>query len=544
MLINLCQINPIVGDLEHNFTTMKQYIDEAEKQKADLVVFPELSLIGYPPEDLMLNSGFVDRCHEYIEKIIKLSSDYELGIIIGAPLKQDDKIYNCALLIQQGCIVGQTGKFNLPNYDVFDEPRIFANYTKQHIIFFQGVNLGLVICEDLWKEGIPELYKRQGADLLLCINASPFETGKSQQRMTIAQTVAKKNKLPVIYLNQIGGQDNLVFDGGTFAVDATGNLICPPYCFEEKVISLNFKEQKLSLVKTPRYNFMEDEVANIYQALMLGTRDYIRKNGFCKVLLGLSGGIDSALVAAIAADAIGADNLRCVFLPSQYSSTASAEDAALICQNLQCVFEVIEISELFKSNLKILNAHFKQEAKDITQENLQSRIRGLLLMAYSNQFNELLLSTGNKSEYACGYATIYGDMCGGFAPLKDVYKTMVYKLANWRNENIPLNSLLKKLNIIPSRVINRAPSAELKPNQTDQDTLPSYDKLDKMLYHLIELNQTVEELIKTGWDEQEVLKLAKMLKNAEFKRRQSAPGIKISAKDFAKGRRYPITTGF
>jgi len=527
--IKIAQINPKVGDLAGNTAKITNVLSQGN---SDIVVFPEMSLVGYPAQDLQLNLGFLKAVKTQINTLIKFSQSIESAFVIGAPVKFGKKIYNCAIVIQKGKILKTMRKIALPNYGVFDEKRIFSHASSPTTFDFKNKKICVLVCEDLWEQKVVKKVQAQKPDLVISINASPFDIEKASKRKELV-----KIGIPVVYVNQVGGQDDLVFDGGSFVTNQNGDIIAQAKYFEEDTLSFEFGASK-EVINTKEV--LEEKV---YNALILGLRDYVHKTGFSKVLLGLSGGIDSALVAAIACDALGSENVRGVRMPSQYSSEHSLTDAKDSADKLCCKLETIEIKNLFETFGVALEESFKNTKQDLTEENLQARIRGALLMAISNKKGELLLATGNKSEYACGYSTLYGDMCGAFAPLKDVYKTMVYKLSNWRNKNIPAISLLKKLDVIPINSIQKAPSAELKPNQTDQDTLPEYDVLDKVLYHLIEEDLGVKEIIKKGFEKKLVNRVYKMLIASEYKRNQAPIGTKVSIRDLSKDRRYPIVNG-
>lgn len=532
----LAQINPRVGDLEYNSHRIIQVLKE-HGNSSDIVIFPELCLVGYPAQDLQLNDGFLKVVKKEIKKLQKFSLEYTAAFVIGAPVKSGSKIYNCALFIHKGKILKTIRKIALPNYGVFDEKRIFANATKPVIFEFQQKRICVLICEDMWEAPVIKKVQNLKPDVVIAINASPFDIQKYRTRLE----AAKKVGVPVIYVNQVGGQDDLVFDGGSFAMNGIGEIVSQPMFWQEHISIISYQELEAKAkhsITTP------SDLEQIYNALVLGLKEYVHKSGFSKVLLGISGGIDSALVAAIACDALGSQNVRGIRLPSQYSSQHSLDDALELAQNLRCEIETIAINDLFDKYKEALSDSFKSTKADITEENLQARIRGTILMAISNKKGALLLATGNKSEYACGYATLYGDMCGAFAPLKDVYKTMVYQLANWRNSNIPKISLLKIKEIIPINSIVKAPSAELRPNQTDQDSLPAYDVLDSILYMIIEENLPIKEILKRTSDKKLVRKIYKMLTIAEYKRNQAPLGTKISIRDLSKDRRYPIVNGY
>jgi NAD+ synthase len=534
--IALAQINTIVGDLEGNYQKIKYYYLTAKD--ADLVIYPELAITGYPPEDLLLNSNFQEKSIEYINEIAKLTIDGR-AIIVGGVSKDGEMLHNTGYFLHEGKINGLVFKRNLPNYGVFDEKRLFTSGPLSSIINFNGINLGILVCEDLWSKDVVSHYSDNGADLLIAINSSPFEKNKFLKRREIVQSHCRKFHLPIIYVNQVGGQDNVIFDGGSFCCQSNGELSLQMEFFIEQYSIINFKNNLFNDQYKEKTISLEEQ---IYQAAMLGVRDYVHKNGFDKVILGLSGGIDSALVAAICVDALGCENVNVVMMPSKYTSSQSLQDAALCALNLSIKLDHINI----EPTKQTLEASFINEIglniSGITEENLQSRIRGLILMAISNQNNFLVITTGNKSEMAVGYATLYGDMCGAYNPLKDIYKTEVFKLARFRNHHVPDNSIYLKLGVIPDNIINKAPSAELRENQTDQDSLPPYDILDDILYQLIEQNLSIETLIKQGYERKVVERISKLLYVAEYKRRQAAPGPKISTMSLGSDRRYPITS--
>lgn len=537
MKIALAQVNPIIGDIRGNL----QLIMQACRQAAavDIIVFPELVLSGYPIEDLALNRGFIDQCNKALTDLVNFSKELNLIIIVGAPLIENGYTYNAALVISAGRVLAQAYKQELPNYGVFDEKRVFCPGSEVCVINIMGKKIAVVVCEDLWKKSVPQALRGKEVDLVLSLNASPYERKKHEARVQEVKQAAIQASAPIVYINIIGGQDNLVFDGGSFILSQKGEVLAQAKFWEPDLLIYELGTQSDKII-----SFSDNE--HIYQALLLGVRDYVHKNGFSKVCLGVSGGIDSALVATIAVDALGAENVRGVRLPSRYSTHHSLTDAEALAINLGCGLDTIAIEEVFISVLQNYQNMLRGEIKNdsVTEQNIQARIRGMMLMAISNEFNELLLTTGNKSEYAVGYATIYGDMCGGFAPLKDVYKTQVYELSLWRNDNIPRGSYLDKLKVIPVSSLNKPPSAELAHDDFDHDILPVYKILDAILFSLIEEDKTIEEIIAQGFSEEEVKSMAKRLKIYEYKRRQSAPGIKISNRSFDKDRRYPITNQF
>ncbi len=528
MKIALAQINPTVGDFSGNVGKIFSWYDK--NSDADLVVAPELAIAGYPCEDLIINHAFADAARAHAEHLAQKTD--RRGIVVGLPWREGDLVYNAAALLCDGKIAQVTYKHELPNYGVFDEKRNFAQAPLPQPILFQGARIGVLICEDMWFPSAAQQFRKSGAKILISINGSPFDCDKEAIRNAHAHDRVTESGLPLIYVNMVGGQDELVFDGASFAMDRGGKIIGQLPRFVESSGAVEFDPTNGNITTTmPKSDFVNDDLADVYHAIVLATRDYVRKNGFAKVLLGLSGGIDSALVAAIAVDALEAKNVRGVMLPSPYTSADSIEDAMAVAKNLGIAIDSISISEM----MKVAEASIApvQKLSGLSLENIQPRLRGLSLMAISNQTGALLLSTGNKSEIAMGYATLYGDMCGAFNPIKDLYKTQVYALAKWRNEQSP---------VIPERILTKPPSAELKPNQTDQDTLPPYDILDKILYKLIEDDQSIGDIIAHGYERSLVVQIAAMLDRAEYKRRQACIGPKISIKSFGKDRRYPMTS--
>ncbi len=525
--IDIAQINPIVGDLDGNTQKIIKLTKEAHIRGCDLLIFPELSLIGYPPEDLLLREGFIQQVQDKITLINQTIPD-AIAIIFGAPSKQDGVLYNGAYLVQNSQL-RVYHKQNLPNYGVFDEKRYFKSGHETFIFECQGKRIGLVICEDAWTPEVISITANQGAQIIISINASPFQIGKHSQRIEQIKQRVLAIKTDFIYVNMVGAQDELVFDGASFAMNSNADITLQLPLFKEIVQSVSFTLP----TALPDTDPIEK---TIYNALVLATKDYIEKNAvFNGVVIGLSGGIDSALTLAIAADAIGTENIKAIMMPYKYTSNMSLEDAKMQATAMNIDYHEISIHTMVDSFNTQLNTLFNGMATDTTEENLQARVRGTLLMAISNKLGKIVLTTGNKSEMAVGYATLYGDMSGGFAPLKDVSKTLVYQLAKYRNT---LST------IIPGRVIDRAPSAELAPNQIDQDSLPPYDELDAILALFIEQKQSAEYIIKQGFNKQTVKHVTQMVLNNEYKRRQSAPGPKISQNAFGKERRYPMTSKF
>ena len=551
--IALAQINCTVGDLNGNYNKVIEYISKADNSGADIVAFPELTITGYPPEDLLLKPKFISDNLEIINKLSKKIK--KIVAIVGFVNKQKNNLFNSAAIIYDGKIKGIYNKMILPNYGVFDEKRYFHQGDNPIVFKYGKYIFGVGICEDIWNENTPIKKQVQlGADIIFNINASPYYAGKIKLRESIIQKQAKSNNIRVVYVNLVGGQDELVFDGQSMIIDNNGKFLGKSLAFNEDlfITDINIplkkikKNQKIinitnqipikSKIKLPEKNIKPlKPIEEIYNALLLGLSDYVRKNGFKKVVIGLSGGIDSALVAALAVDSLGKENVTGVFMPSQYSSTESGEDAKQLAYNLGIRFSTIPINQIYKTYLYVLKQTFKGHKQDITEENLQARIRGNLLMALSNKFGCMVLTTGNKSEMSAGYATLYGDMAGGFAVIKDVPKILVYKLSEYRN------SLYK---VIPKRILTKAPTAELRPNQKDSDTLPKYEILDPILKAYIEDDMDMEQIVLMGYEKNVVIKIISMVDRSEYKRRQSPPGIKITYKAFGKDRRMPITNGY
>ncbi len=512
--IAIAQINPVVGSIDYNLDLVKEALNECRLY--DLVVFPELVICGYPPEDLVLKSSFIQECMDAAKSFVAKCKDMP-AFILTTPWEKNGQHHNAALFVEKGEIKSIVLKKNLPNYGVFDEWRVFKPGPLPEPVEFKGHKLGIVICEDIWFDECCMHLKSRGAEIILSPNGSPYTITKQSRREEVITARVKETGLPLLYVNQIGGQDDLVYDGGSMAYDATGKKIFQaPHC--ETYIGPIGKNTDVV-----------EENAGIYAALIRGLSDYVNKNNFPGIIIGMSGGIDSALSAAIAVDALGADKVRCVMMPSPFTSKDSFEDAENCCKILGCSYEVISIENAMKAFETTI-----PKLSGLSHENMQSRARGLILMSLSNQTGRMVLTTGNKSEMAVGYATLYGDMCGGFNVLKDIYKTKVYELSKWRNA---LSS------VIPERIITKAPTAELRANQRDQDSLPPYDVLDAVLEGLIERDLGVADLVAQGFDAATVKKVFRLLDLAEYKRRQSAPGPKITTRAFGRDRRYPITNG-
>jgi len=536
----LAQLNPIVGDIRGNIKKIADAYDCAAKEGVDLVITSELVVSGYPPEDLVARPEFLDMVEAHIQELAVRTG--KTGLLLGTPWRQSGKLYNAALLLSEGEIKATTLKQHLPNYGVFDEQRLFAAAGPQPPMAFRGKSLGVMICEDIWVPGTAKTLADQGADILIVMNGSPYSQKNLQDRHQTVADQAKEADRTIIYVNQIGGQDELVFDGRSFVMTAQGQKALCLKAWAEDACTYLWRENHLPKAAAEQvYDLNEDT----YNAVVLGLRDYVEKNHFPGVVIGLSGGIDSALSAILACDALGADRVFCVFMPSRYTSKQSVTDAEQLALNLGCQFEIIPIDETVEQLNKSLAPVFQGTTPDVTEENIQSRLRGLTLMAISNKFGHMVLTTGNKSEMATGYATLYGDMCGGFNALKDLYKVEVFKLSKWRNANVPDISVFAKKDLMPDSIITKPPSAELRPDQKDEDSLPAYDVLDDILARLIEREQHLETIVQeTGYDIDLVKKVWKMLVSAEHKRYQAPPGVKVTARAFGKDRRYPLTNAY
>lgn len=573
--IGLGQINPTVGDIEKNTAKIIDCLKKARKLGINLIAFPELSITGYPPEDLLLKNQFIE---DNLAALSLIQKNVEnILTVVGFVDKKDD-IYNAAAIIYNKKLIDSYHKMYLPNYGVFDEYRYFQAGTRCPVYEFGSIKIGVNICEDIWyPEGPSRIQSLAGAEIILNINASPYHIGKGIFREKMLSTRASDNAVIIAYLNMIGGQDELVFDGHSLIIDENGKILARGKQFEEDLIIIDLeidgvtrkrlhsplrrqeviklKKDAYELIRIPveKYPFRKtvkstlirpqkdvkvlDTLEEIYKALLLGTRDYVNKNRFKGVIIGLSGGIDSSLVATIAVDAIGKKNVKGLFMPSLYTSKESREDVHALAENLGIKIIEIPINDIFQSYLQMLKNEFRGLSEDVTEENLQARIRGNLLMAFSNKFGWLVLTTGNKSEMSVGYATLYGDMAGGFAVIKDVPKTMVYELCRWRNKKAGRT-------IIPERILLKEPSAELKPNQRDTDVLPPYAELDPILKSYIEEDKSFNEIVSLGFESETVKKVINMVDKSEYKRRQSPPGIKITERAFGRDRRFPITSKY
>ncbi|MBL6612442.1 MAG: NAD+ synthase [Alphaproteobacteria bacterium] len=543
--IVLAQLNPIMGDVHGNLTRARQARAEAAAAKADLILFPELFIVGYPPEDLVLKPALQTDAMEAVEKLAKETADGGPAVLIGAPWVEHDKLYNACLYLDGGKIAGKTFKVDLPNYGVFDEKRVFAPGPMPGPFNIRGVRVGVPICQDIWTPEITTHLAAMGAEILLSPNGSPFEVGKQHVRLNLIAARVTEAKLPLIYLNQIGGQDELVFDGASVVANADRSIAWALPAWEEKLVVTEWTKTLGTWVCTPGERAPSDELSqSIYHAMMLGLRDYVNKNRFPGVVLGMSGGIDSALSAAVAVDALGADRVRCVMLPSKYTSQDSLDDAAECSKALGVSYDTVAIEAVVEAFGNALAPTFSNKRVDTTEENIQSRARGVILMAISNKFGPMVLTTGNKSEMSVGYATLYGDMCGGYNVLKDVYKMEVFRLCRWRNEHKPRGALGPEGRVIPERIITKPPSAELRENQKDEDSLPPYEILDGILECLVENEMTFEDTCAKGYHPATVKRIEQLLYVSEYKRRQAPPGVKISARNFGRDRRYPITNAF
>jgi len=542
--IALAQLDPLVGDVHGNLDRARHACADARKMGADLVIFPEMFAAGYPPEDLVLKPVFMKVVEDGIAALARETKGAP-AILLGAPWRSEGKLYNASLLLEDGQIAATRFKHDLPNYGVFDEKRVFAPGQYPGPVPFRDVRLGVMICEDMWTPGVSECVQESGAEILISINASPYEMDKPDQRLSIAAARVKETHLPLIYVNQMGGQDELVFDGASFALGNEGKVCVQLPAFLEKLSLTRWRRSNKGWVCD------EGELTNvpkgpesIYQALCRGLRDYVNKNYFSGVLIGLSGGIDSALTAAVAVDALGPKRVHCVMMPSPFTVQESLDDAADAARLLGVTLETISIVPAMEAFDRMLAESFGSRPRDTTEENIQARSRGITLMALSNKLGYMVLSTGNKSEMSVGYATLYGDMCGGFSVLKDVYKTKVYELSRWRNEHTFEWGQGPKGGVIPENILIRPPTAELKPNQKDEDSLPPYPVLDDILHGLIEGDLGPDEVVARGHDRETVARIWHMLDMAEYKRRQAPPGVKVTRRAFGRERRYPITNAF
>jgi NAD+ synthase len=544
LTIALAQLNPTVGDVSGNADKVRRARDEAAALGADVVAFPELFIAGYPPEDLVLKPAFQAACRSAVEALARESGSGP-ALFVGTPWLEDGKLYNAYALLAGGAIEALRFKVDLPNYGVFDEKRVFVPGPMPGPVMVKGVRIGVPICEDIWGPEVVECLGETGGDILLVPNGSPYWRGKTDHRLNIAVSRVVESGLPLIYLNMVGGQDELVFDGASFVLNADRSVGGQLPTFREMLALTHWRREGgiWRCVEAPRFAVEEGDKSD-YAACLLGLRDYIDKNGFKGVVLGLSGGIDSALTATLSVDAIGRERVRCFMLPYRFTSQQSLDDAAMLAKALGVPYDILPIAPAVEGLERALAPLFAGLPRDVTEENLQARARGTILMAISNKFGLMVVTTGNKSEMSVGYATLYGDMNGGFNPVKDLYKTEVYRLARLRNGWKPLGALGPDGPVIPEDIITRVPSAELRENQTDQDTLPPYDVLDAILERLVEKEEPVATIVAAGFDRDTVVKVERMLHIAEYKRRQACPGVKVTLKSFGRDRRYPIVNKF
>ncbi len=548
--ITLAQLNPTVGDVTGNAAKARAARAQARTEGADLVVFPELYIAGYPPEDLVLKPAFQAACRAAIEELARETADGGPAVLIGSPWVEDGKLYNACALLDGGRVAAIRYKANLPNYGVFDEKRLFTRGPATGPVTIRGVRVGVPICEDIWLEesedyeNVVECLAETGAEILVVPNGSPYARDKNDVRLSIAVARVTESGLPLIYLNEVGGQDELVFDGASFALNADLSVAAQLPAFAENITTLHWRKSESGWhCARPVASVLEGDQGD-YAACVLGLRDYVGKNGFPGVLLGVSGGIDSALCAAIAVDALGAERVRGVMLPFRFTAQVSLDDAARLAEALGIRYEVLPIAAAVNGFEEILSKTFAGLPRDITEENLQARARGTLLMAISNKTGAMVVTTGNKSEMSVGYATLYGDMNGGFNPIKDIYKTEVFRLSTLRNSWKPDGALGPSGEVIPVNIITRPPTAELRENQTDQDSLPPYDMLDAILERLVEREEPLAAIVDAGFDREVVARIDRLLNIAEYKRRQAAPGVKVTTRNFGRDRRYPITNRF
>jgi len=532
--IAAAQINLLVGDVAGNVRKMIEYVARARAElKADLVVFPELAVTGYPPEDLLFRSDLIARAERGLTELARAATG--IDVLVGHPHRRGAKLYNAASVLRDGAVRASYHKHHLPNYGVFDEQRYFTSAAEPCVVAIGSTPVGITICEDMWASGPIEQSAAAGANLIININASPYNMNKGRERFALAEGYARRLGVPFVYLNLVGGQDELVFDGESFVLDASGRLTWRAPAFTEGLYPIDFA---VDAIVAPILGEIAPELSeeeSVYAALVLGVRDYVEKNRFAGVVIGLSGGIDSALTLCIAVDALGADRVEAVLMPSRYTAAMSVDDARAQAEAMGVRHRVIPIEPVFQAFLDALREEFRGMKPDSTEENIQARVRGMLLMAISNKTGKMVLTTGNKSEMSVGYATLYGDMAGGFAAIKDVPKTLVYRIAEMRN---------RRSAVIPQRVFDRPPSAELAPNQKDTDSLPPYDVLDPILERYVERDQSAEEIIAAGFEDAIVRRILAMVDRNEYKRRQAAPGVRITPRAFGRDRRYPITSGY
>jgi len=545
LAIAVAQLNPTVGDIAGNAEKVRKARAQAAAQGADLVAFPELFIAGYPPEDLVLKPAFQAACRAAVEALARETAAGGPALLLGTPWLDGGKLYNAVALLDGGSIAALRYKVDLPNYGVFDEKRVFAPGPMPGPVNFRGVRLGLPICEDIWGEEVVECLAETGAEILLVPNGSPYWRQKGDTRLNIAVARVTEQGLPAIYVNQVGGQDELVFDGVSFGLHSDCSLAFQLAAFVEAVVTMRWQREGSSwrCEGAPVVAAVEADRAD-YAACVLGLRDYVNKNGFPGVVLGLSGGIDSALCAAMAVDALGPARVRCIMMPYKFTAQTSLDDAAACAKALRLDYQVLPIAQAVEGLEAALAPAFTGRSRDVTEENLQARARGTILMGLSNKFNAMVVTTGNKSEMSVGYATLYGDMNGGFNPIKDIYKTEVFRLSRLRNSWKPDGALGPDGTVIPESIITRPPTAELRENQKDEDSLPPYSVLDPILERLVEREEPIAAIVAAGFDPTTVVRIERMLNIAEYKRRQAAPGVKVTLKNFGRDRRYPITNRF
>ncbi|WND02084.1 NAD+ synthase [Temperatibacter marinus] len=540
--IYIAQLNPTVGAVASNCDLISSAYEQASQAGADLIVTPELSVVGYPIEDLVLKPSLVTAARDALDRLSALTkAENAPGLLVGVPYLDRGKLHNATVLLDQGKIQQVRYKYDLPNYGVFDEVRVFEQGPLPAPIEFRGCRLGVMICEDMWFEASAKSLYQQNADILIVPTCSPFEADKHPERMVHATARVAETKLPLVFCNQIGGQDELVFEGASFVLNKDGTCPVQMKAWQEEGALVEFQQ---GACITRLHEAVPSELEAIYQAMVLGVKDYVNKNRFPGVLIGLSGGVDSALTAAVAVDALGADRVRCVMMPSRYTSGESLTDAEQCAEALKVSYENIAIAEGVAAFDKMLEDAFSNTTPDTTEENIQSRLRGLILMSLSNKFGYMVLTTGNKSEMSVGYATLYGDMCGGYNPLKDVYKTTAFDLCHWRNTHFPTGALGPDSEVIPVNIIVKPPTAELRDDQKDEDSLPPYERLDAILRALVDEEKSVKDLLDQGFDKEELARIEHLLYIAEYKRRQAPPGVKITRKNYGRDRRYPITNGY
>lgn len=544
LTIAVMQANPHLGDVEANFDALCQKRERAAQMGADCLLTPEMYLAGYPADDLVLRQDFMSRIDKTLQDIANLTHDGGPAIIVGAPHREAGQLFNSVFVIDEGTIQARRDKVNLPNYGVFDDKRNFTAGVLRGPVNLKGWRIGLAVCEDIWFADVCETLVESGADLILSLNASPFDVEKAEKRLIQVVSRITETHLPLIYANMVGGQDELVFDGGSFALNEAGKLACQFPYFSEHLACLTLRRSANDIHLTGPIVQPDEREGVLWRALMLALRDYCNKNGFPSVILGLSGGIDSAIVAALAVDALGAERVHAVMMPSDYTAEMSVADASKLAEVLGINLDTIPIRQGMAAFDDMLAPAFVGRDANVAEENIQSRLRGMLLMALSNKFGHLVLATGNKSEYAAGYSTLYGDMCGGFAPIKDVWKTRIFELARWRNLVVPTGALGPSGEVIPERIITRPPSAELRPDQQDTDSLPPYDVFDEILIALTEEMADIETITARGFAAETVSQASQLLFRAEYKRFQAAPGPKVTARAFGRDRRLPLTSGF